>query len=207
MKLTSIAVVVLAARGAQAGQFDSGTVRDLTIYTDGEGTVPFRTRALAERTASEIFGRIGVRVIWRHRIPAAGQVRREQAMVVRFLADSADQPDGGAIASASPYEGSTITILYGRMKWAENRPRLAPRLLAHVVVHEIAHNLQGIARHSETGIMKARWTAADYSSMSMGPLAFKPYDIELIHQGLKARAALLEEDRSPSTRDFCAGRR
>jgi hypothetical protein len=189
MKLTSIAAVVLAATGVRAGQFESGTVRDLTVYMEGEGMVSQATLAFGEGIASEIFGKIGVRVKWRHCMPPAGQVRREQAMVVRFLADSADQRQGGAFAFALPYEGSTITILYRRMKWAEHDPTLAPSLLAHVLAHEIAHNLQGVNRHSETGIMKPRWAGDDYAAMSMRPLAFEPHDIELIHQGLKARAA------------------
>jgi hypothetical protein len=57
-------------------------------------------------------------------------------------------------------------------------------LLAHVMVHEIAHILQGVYRHSDNGVMKAVWTGQDYSQMRVGALPFAPEDVELIHLGL-----------------------
>src|ERR1051325_5459793 len=91
-----------------------------------------------------------------------------------------------ALAYAFPYEGTRITILYSRLQWAECHDRLfASRLLAHTLVHEITHNLQAIARHSGTGIMKARWTLDDYNEMALRPLRFEPVDLYLIRLGVK----------------------
>jgi hypothetical protein len=58
-----------------------------------------------------------------------------------------------------------------------------------VLVHEITHVLQGIEhqRHSEDGVMKARWTADDLYQMSYRPLHFDPFDVELIRRGLANR--------------------
>ena len=67
-----------------------------------------------------------------------------------------------------------------------------PHLLAYVLVHEIAHILQGVARHSETGIMKARWTAEDYQQMWLARFTFEPRDIWLIQRGLRSRAERLQ---------------
>jgi len=64
---------------------------------------------------------------------------------------------------------------------------LAPALLAHVLVHEITHILEGVARHSETGIMKANWTLRDYYDMQTKTLQFASEDVELIHRGLAQR--------------------
>ncbi len=58
-------------------------------------------------------------------------------------------------------------------------------LLAHELVHEITHILQCLDRHSETGVMKARWTADDYCEMRWKPLTFTPEDIQLIHLGMQ----------------------
>jgi hypothetical protein len=69
-----------------------------------------------------------------------------------------------------------------------NRDR-GPNLLAHVLVHEITHILQGISRHSPTGIMKGQWDYDDYFEMSRRPLPFAQKDIDLIYDGLKARRA------------------
>ena len=46
---------------------------------------------------------------------------------------------------------------------------LEPIVLAHVLVHELARVLQGVARHSETGVMQAHWTLRDYSEMEDKP--------------------------------------
>jgi hypothetical protein len=60
-------------------------------------------------------------------------------------------------------------------------------VLAHVMVHEITHILQGVSRHSESGIMKARWTNNDYQEMMFQPLPFAPEDVKLVQLGLDAR--------------------
>ena len=63
----------------------------------------------------------------------------------------------------------------------------APRLLAYVLAHEIAHVLQAVDRHSETGVMKASWDKGDYFSMGRGRLKFTPSDIGLIRLVLDTR--------------------
>jgi hypothetical protein len=61
--------------------------------------------------------------------------------------------------------------------------------MAHVIVHEITHILQGIDRHSNSGIMKALWTSTDYMLMKRGQLRFTAVDVEMIHDGSAVRAA------------------
>jgi hypothetical protein len=55
------------------------------------------------------------------------------------------------------------------------------------MAHEITHMLQGVSRHSLTGVMKPRWDRNDYSQMAWRPLAFTEGDIALIQLGMKAR--------------------
>ena len=45
-------------------------------------------------------------------------------------------------------------------------------VLGHVMAHEIGHLLLGLNAHSSTGIMQARWSAAELRSMAMGRLVF-----------------------------------
>ena len=45
----------------------------------------------------------------------------------------------------------------------------ARMLLAYIFAHEIAHALQGVGRHSKSGIMKAEWTIDDYRAMLAPP--------------------------------------
>jgi hypothetical protein len=61
--------------------------------------------------------------------------------------------------------------------------------LAHVLAHEITHILQGVSRHSESGVMKATWDQRDFEKMAWKPLTFTERDVMLIHFGLEARAA------------------
>jgi hypothetical protein len=67
----------------------------------------------------------------------------------------------------------------------QNPPSLAPVLLAHVMVHEVTHVLQGMDHHSDTGVMKARWTSDDYKKMLWDPLPFTDYDATLVRLGLE----------------------
>jgi hypothetical protein len=66
---------------------------------------------------------------------------------------------------------------------------MSGKLLAHVIVHEVTHILQGVVRHSDSGIMKAWWSPKDYEQMERAPLAFTADDIDLIQLGLAKRAA------------------
>jgi hypothetical protein len=98
-----------------------------------------------------------------------------------------------SIPAAQPYDRAAIQVFYDRIQYAK-----APgRVLAHVLVHEITHVLQGIARHSSTGIMKASWDRDDFDRMRYTTLPFTEEDIALIRRGLVTPdTALLERDPS-----------
>ena len=68
------------------------------------------------------------------------------------------------------------------------KPQL-PIVLGHVLVHEITHILQGIQRHSASGVMKAYWDREDCGQMTWKPLRFEPEDVDLIYVGLARRAS------------------
>jgi hypothetical protein len=70
-------------------------------------------------------------------------------------------------------------------------------ILAHVLVHEITHILQGVRRHSESGVMKAGWARAEYNEMAFQPLPFTKTNVILIHKGLDARDARDRAANSP----------
>ena len=97
-----------------------------------------------------------------------------------------------ALAVAMPYadSGARIVIFYDRVDPLV-RGHGAPQatVLGYVLAHEIAHVLQGIARHSETGIMRARWTNNDFKQMGAKVLLFTPEDVQLIRQRLAPRDA------------------
>ena len=184
MELRTLAVTLALAAGVRGGQVDKGPVQELTVCVAGDmapQVLPF-----AQGFAARMFGDIGVRLSWSHR-PATCEDRRQPAILIRFTGAPANGLSKNAFAYARPREG-TVVIVYTRLRWAERKPALAPRLLAHVLVHEIAHTLQRAERHSATGIMKTEWTEADYDRMAFKPLEFEPQDILLIRSGLAARS-------------------
>jgi hypothetical protein len=188
MKLTTmVALAALVVADVQGGQADKGGKRLVTVYIWGEEQVPFDIRTLGLQVASAMFSKVGVSLKWRHSRPADGQAQRERAVTIHVVGTTGGSSQK-TLAAARPYEGSEITIFYGAMKWASQHPRLARVVFAHVLVHEIAHNLQQVNRHSATGIMKERWTSADYAAMQYEPLRFESFDVDLIHEGLAGRA-------------------
>jgi hypothetical protein len=135
----------------------------------------------AKVVASDIFAGIGVKILWHspRQCPA-------KAILITFSNDEPVSLLPGSLAYAMPFEGTHIVVFYDRVK---NRPGSVSCLLGHVVAHEVAHILQGLKRHSESGIMKAQWTGADYQQMTWQPLQFTDEDVMLIYGGLKVREA------------------
>jgi hypothetical protein len=72
-------------------------------------------------------------------------------------------------------------------------------VLGYVLVHEITHILEGISRHSESGLMKAHWDKADFFYMRGNALRFAQEDIKLIYLGLEGRShtSMLALNRKP----------
>ncbi|HTB19754.1 MAG TPA: hypothetical protein VK708_16645 [Bryobacteraceae bacterium] len=180
-----VAISVAAAIGGNAWAIQPGHVADhqVTVCIDqvpAAGNLP-----RAEMLAANMFSNIGVKLHWRHSCPAAGDSIQ---IGISVKTPANDSP--GALAYAMPYEGVHIVVFYDRINHSA-RGDLSTVVLAHVLVHEITHVLQGVDRHSESGVMKAHWTARDYSQMKDRPLPFTDWDIELIHNGLAARAGRL----------------
>jgi hypothetical protein len=139
----------------------------------------------ATAKASSMFLSAGVKLEWHGE--ASFCKGNSDAMVVSLMTSTPKAFHPGALAYALPYEGVHIRVFYDRIAQAD--PDLSPSLMAHVIVHEITHILQGIDRHSTGGIMKAVWTSSDYTQMKRGQLQFTPVDMEMIHDGFAARTA------------------
>jgi hypothetical protein len=182
--MSILAMVIMAAAGVNSVAAGTGgePVQRVIVCMDKAGNVELR---FATERASEIFRRIGVEIDWRigDSCPSFGEVIR-----ISFSFVTPDTLRLGALAYAHPYEGTRIVVFYDRVcQQAKARCLRMNRLLAYVLAHEIAHLLQGISRHSATGIMKAQWTADDILPMRRSALCFSPLDVELIGLGLAAR--------------------
>ena len=140
------------------------------------------TNYAARLLASDAFSSIGVGIKWVTR-----RCTEPDAIKVDFSYQTPESLCPQALAYAHPF-GSTIVVFLDRLPQASKTTR-PQRMLAWVLVHEICHILQAMIRHSESGIMKARWTDKDYFDFqSRGP-GFTSEDLELIKSGIAARAA------------------
>jgi hypothetical protein len=141
----------------------------------------------AEGIASRMFATAGVAVEWR-----CNSAYRESPWVdtvnLEFATDTPEAYRPGALAYATPYQGSEIVVMFDRIEHSARKSSQVSDVLAHVMTHEITHLLQGIAQHSETGVMKARWSPHDLDLMTYQTLPFTAEDIELIQRGLIRRA-------------------
>lgn len=139
---------------------------------------------MATEKAAELLAPAGIHVEWRRR--EAGSLC---SIAVHIIGDMPEGQHPKALAYAQAYEGVHITVLYVRVLSAD--PLWPQVTLGYVLAHEMTHLLQGISRHSPTGVMKANWTWADHIEMRRGRLALSPEDIDLIRMGMASRESRL----------------
>lgn len=142
-----------------------------------------KTLNQAMRVTDEIYKQIGVQLRW----------QCSKSAGVRTLHMGFEEGGKGgfrdaALAYALPYEGSTIRIRHDSVHRYPEGQRGG--VLGYIMAHEIGHLLQGIERHSEEGLMKARWDDEDRHRIFVRKLPFARLDVDLIHLGLaKSRRA------------------
>ena len=180
---TLLVITALAGRTAPIVAHEPTAPNGLTICM-GLG---FDVQPLfkAQKLASTMFTGIGIRTDWRTRGDACSQ---RGPIIVNLLYDSAPSDHPDAWGYAMPYEGAHVVIFWDRIQ-RKMPPTKAPILLAHVLVHEITHILEGVGRHSKSGIMKAKWDENDLFQMFKKPLGFDTRDLELIRRGVAARSS------------------
>ena len=154
----------------------------VTVYVSYASAVDMMRMAQAQGLATQMFARIGVKLQWHGGSPPQGEKR---AIGIELVTHTPVSLHSDALAYTRPYEGVHIQVLWNRIQTTPS----PTKLLAHVMVHEITHILEGIDRHSAEGVMKARWDEADFSAMAFKTLQFAPEDVDIIRAGLKARNA------------------
>lgn len=184
-KIAVATVLAAIGTGAWAKQDPKDSAPVVTVCIDS--IVNSTLFYLAKAEASKMFLEVPVRIAW-------GSGRACQALDAIHIHVREETPETlkpGALAYALPIQGTYIELFLDRIQ--NTAPQsILPHLLAHVLVHEITHILQGVARHSETGIMKAHWQPVDFREMAVHPLHFAPEDVQLIQMALRGRTARLQ---------------
>ncbi len=181
MKTSAMITMSAILAGSACAATKTDSQRLLVCIEDGQRA------GVADATAkaSSLFLSAGVKLEWHGEVSDCKG--RADAMVVSFRAITPKTFHPNALAYAYPYEGVHIEVFYDRIAQAD--PALLPPLMANVIVHEMTHILQGIDRHSASGVMKAVWNSADYTLMKRGLLRFTAVDVEMIRDGFAARTA------------------
>jgi hypothetical protein len=188
MTLKATIAVILTMTGALAASAPAAGKVLVCVnsgsYELNPGSLLVLTRA--EAISSGMFKSAGVVLEWHPAgMGACRKPQQIQTIMLDFATNTPSSQYAGALAYARPYEGIHIVVLFDRIeKKAAGAAQVSP-VLAHVLTHEITHILQGISRHSETGVMKARWDSGDFLQMTHKPLPFTLEDIALIQRGLR----------------------
>jgi hypothetical protein len=150
--------------------------------------------------ASAIFAKVGVHLHWRSgelpaTLSAAGNGAIQKVFGIRTLEHAPESATADALASARIVgsSGTEITVYKDRLqRFLDNHRSLAGVAgvgAGYVLAHELAHVMQGVARHSESGVLKAHWSNYDFQEMIFRRLVFTNFDVELIHRGLALQLA------------------
>ena len=153
----------------------------ITVYVRDRARIQPWVASTAKVLASQMFAWIGISVQWGTGKPAAET--SQPPIFIDLVDNTPAKLRPGAMAYTQPCDGPHVTVFYDRIDHSSN----PSRVLAHVMVHEIAHVLQGVCRHSDSGIMKAQWSPWDLREMSFKNLPFAREDVGLIYLGLAVR--------------------
>jgi hypothetical protein len=161
--------------------------------------------ARAEQEVTIIFAHAGIIISWRE-----GSVQDKQELATDFSVNGAlfgsciaanEMPElklrllrgtppntlPGALGYALPCAkfGVTVTIFVDRCEevMSHNMASL-PKILGHAMAHEIGHVLLGSNEHSDSGIMRSRWTKADWFIVAAGHMTFLEGQVERMRGGL-----------------------
>jgi hypothetical protein len=141
---------------------------------------------------SGIFDQIGVRLVWhKGELPAVNRTGNP-VFAIRTAEHSLESATAEALASARIVgaNGTEIVVYQDRLqRLLSGHSSIANVAAAYVLAHELAHVMQGVARHSEAGILKAHWGEDDYHEMVFHKLVFTAADVDLIHRGLAVQQA------------------
>jgi len=145
------------------------------------------TLAFSQINASRLLAGAGVKIEWHTHAPSLCRgPQKVRTLILDFVNDKPSTYLPNSLAYTLPYEGVHILVFYDRIqKLGGGHSKQESAVLGHVMAHEIAHILQGVSRHSRTGIMKAIWSNDELREMYDKPLSFEPQDIKLIELGLE----------------------
>jgi hypothetical protein len=183
-----------AARAGEAAPFS------VTVYMDWQSSRSAVDGYRAKFYATKLFADAGINIQWAGRAPdqvtAGADVIR--ITVVDRPSPAFDVPTKRqTLAIARPYrsELQNITVFYDRVQaYTQAFQSHAAAVFGHILAHEIGHVLEGVARHSDDGLMRAQWRMSDLNTMLAHGLGFADEDVRLLRDRLGTFEAARQRD-------------
>jgi hypothetical protein len=199
MRRFMLGIVVLCAR-LETGEAAPKVRSDVSVLlsTQGEDAVPGPVWRGVKTTVSSVFANVGLRVIWENASGNSDGSENQLSIQVQIAARLSPTlqergptcADAVAFACSWPFDVASrgrIVVMYERLRPLSLRPGLLQPLLSYLIAHEIAHVVGRRADHSECGIMRRHWDAADFVEIENARLTFTPRDIGFMEEGLNYR--------------------
>ena len=189
---------------------DSTPEMTLTVGLINYADVRDDLLAQAKRETADVFGKIGVKIVWRDidvpkrkrtidEILAAETVQEPQLSVHLLPKAKQWHPQDTVLGYAPRKEnepGRLVSIFYDRLReLARETKALSPwapteaELLGHIMAHEIGHQLLPYLSHTKDGIMTHHWNLDVMQSAARGDLGFGSEQSEFIRAQLARRKA------------------
>jgi len=193
MRIMTAITILMAAVNATASSRESADFT-LHVYVTFEAPIDVSLVLLAQDRASKLLAPTSVRLIW-HNTPFGGS-NSANALAMTFMvtapASHRTPKNEHALAAAWPYASGRQQILVFNDRVASfiaPYGRRSGLVVGHILAHEIGHLLEGIVRHSDSGLMRAKWTPDDLQTITREGLGLAPFDQELIRANLIRREA------------------
>jgi hypothetical protein len=137
--------------------------------------------------ASSLLANAGIELQWLKGAPEevtdTGHDVIEITVVSEAPAEFNNPANRQALAFALPYGSGPkrITVFWDRVQdYIKRFKTRGPAIFGHVLAHEIGHVLEGTARHSGTGLMRAWWSEDDLAAITRDGLQFAEEDRHIL---------------------------
>jgi hypothetical protein len=137
-----------------------------------------------KQAAAQIFENIGVKLLWSCPEQTGAEAARG-TILIHLTPRAPKHFRKGTLAHALPFaqEGVRITVFYDRLEpILQDHLAFAGSIFGHVLAHEIAHVLERVDAHTETGLMRGHWNEEDFVSMKFHAFGFTPEDAQSIRE-------------------------
>jgi hypothetical protein len=156
--------------------------------------VPSATAEAARAIAARMLVAGGVDVAWRNcdAADACAMVPTPGELVVRLVRSPGTTPAAASLVLGEAFidtgagRGVLATIYADRVeRMAELTETAAVVLLGRAIAHELGHLLLATSSHSQSGLMRARWTPSDIRRNQVADWTLTRKDAEAIRRRLR----------------------